>query len=141
MTTLNKTESNVPAVQSSTTALPFLLVIKRTGSIAGGMSQLLYDSQTKQSISIVNGTKVFRNISDSDEAIARRILNDSGFFDSNSFYPPTSGTTDYFEYTVIARLNDKLNAVYWTDASAAISDRIKNLPFILDHVLGTGNVF
>ena len=77
-----------------------------------------------------------------DDIVAKRILNDSGFFDSKKvFYPPPLNSRDYFEYTVIATLNGKLQAVYWTDSSEDIPSGIKNLPFILAYVLGTGKVF
>jgi hypothetical protein len=124
------------------TTLPFGLIIKKTGGTAGTTSQLQYNSFNKQAISIVNGSKSSRIIFDSDDAIARRILNDSGFFDSKKiFYPSLLNSRDYFEYSIIATLNGKLQAVYWTDASKDIPSGIKNLPFILAYVLGTGRVF
>ena len=124
------------------TTMPFAIIIKKTGGITGTTSQLQYDSFSKESISIVNGNKSSRNISDYDEGVARRILTDSGFFDSDRiFYPPPTGGADYFEYTVIATLNGKLHAVYWTDISEGVPNGIKNLPFILAYILGTGRVF
>jgi hypothetical protein len=56
------------------------------------------------------------------------------FFESKSFYPPSNGA-DYFEYTLIAALNNKLNAVYWTDVSKEVPPNVENLPFILPYIL------
>jgi hypothetical protein len=135
----NTTEMNITQNMTKET---FAVIIKKTGGITGTTSQLQYDSFSKEAISIVNGNKSIRNISDHDEGVASRILNDSGFFDSDKiFYPPPSGSSDYFEYTVIATLNGKLHAVYWTDVSEGVLNGIKNLPFILAYILGTGRVF
>jgi Common central domain of tyrosinase len=129
-------------ITGNMTTLPFALVIKRTGGLAGPTSQLQYDSFSKEAISIVNGSKSSRIISDSDDIVARRIINDSGFFYSNKvFYPPVPNSRSCFEYTVIATLNGKLQAVYWSDASEDVPNGIKNLPFILAYVLGTARVF
>jgi hypothetical protein len=123
------------------TTIPFALVIKKTRGIAGTTGQLQFDSFTKEAISTINGTKSSRQVSDADEAIVKRILNDSGYFDSKSFYPSAPNSADYFEYTAIAILNGKLHAVYWTDTSEDVPNGIKNLPFILEYILRTGEPF
>jgi hypothetical protein len=121
--------------------MPFAFLIKKTGGIAGTSSQLQYDSFSKTAVSIVNGNESKRQISSADEVVAKQILNDSGFFDSKSFYPPAPNSADYFEYTIIATLNGKLQAIYWTDASKDVPYGISNLPYILYHILGSGGVF
>jgi hypothetical protein len=73
-------------------------------------------------------------VSDADEMLLQRTINNSGFFESKNFYPPSNGT-DYFEYTLIATFNNKLNAVYWTDVSKGVPPDIENLPFILPQIL------
>jgi hypothetical protein len=73
-------------------------------------------------------------VSDADEMLLQRTINNSGFFESKNFYPPSNGT-DYFEYTLIATFNNKLNAVYWTDVSKGVPPDIENLPYILPHIL------
>jgi Common central domain of tyrosinase len=115
-------------------AMPFSFIMKKTGGIAGTISQLQYDSATKTAISVMNGTTSVRQVSAADEMLLQRALNDSGFFESENFYPPSNGT-DYFEYTLIATFNNKLNAVYWTDVSKEVPPDIENLPFILAHIL------
>lgn len=134
-------ENRTKSLTGNTTTVPFALIIKRTGGIPGTNDQLQYNSFTKEAISIVNGTKASRQISVLDEAIAKRIVNDSGFFNSKSFYAPAPNSTDYYEYTVFAMLNGKLHAVYWTDVSQDVPDGTRNLPFILAYILGTGRVF
>jgi hypothetical protein len=67
------------------------------------VSNLSYDSLSKVVSHIVNGSKASRQISDSNEQEAKRLLNSSGLFGSTtSFYPPASGSVDYIEFTVIA---------------------------------------
>jgi hypothetical protein len=119
---------------NSSAAMPFTFIIKKTGGIAGTISQLEYNSVTKTAISVINGTTSIKQVSAADEMLLQRALNDSGFFESKSFYPPSNGA-DYFEYTLIATLNNKLNAVYWTDVSKGVPPDIENLPFILPHIL------
>jgi hypothetical protein len=119
------------------TSLPFALVIRKTGGPTGATSELQYNSLSNEAVSIVNGSKSSKIISDSDDTLARRILNDSGFFSSKKvFYSPVSNSRDYLEYTVIATLNGKLQAAHWTDASEDIPSGIKNLPYILAYLLG-----
>jgi hypothetical protein len=130
------------APKTEDTTKPFALVIKmKSGLTEGHDSRLLYDSFTKEAISIVNGNETLRQISDSDEDVAKRTLNVSGFFDAESLYPPRPNSTGYLEFTAIATLNGKLHAIYWTDESEDVPDAIKNLPFILAYILGTARVF
>ena len=128
-------------VDNTTVTMPFTLIIKKTGGIAGTSSQLQYDSFSKTSVSIVNGNESIRQISTADEMVAKRILNNSGFFEAESFYPPAPNSTDYFEFTMIATLNGKLHAIYWTDASEGVPAGVTNLPYILAYTLGTGSLF
>jgi hypothetical protein len=118
--------------------IPFTFIMKKTGGIGGITSQLQYDSFTKTAISVINGTTSTKQITTEDEMVAKRILNDSGFFDSGSFYPPSPNSADYFEYTLIATLDNKLQAVYWTDVSEDVPNGVENLPFILSYLLSTG---
>lgn len=113
---------------------PFTFMMKKTGGIAGTTSKLQYDSVTKTATSIINGTASAKQVSSTDEMQLKRVLNNSGFFESENFYPPSNGT-DYFEYTLIAALNNNLNAVYWTDASKGVAHEVENLPFIISHIL------
>ena len=61
----------------------------------------------------------------------KQILNNSIFFDTKSFYPPAPNSTDYQEFTLIAILDGKLHAIYWTDASEGVTEAIQNLPYII----------
>jgi hypothetical protein len=126
----------ISMVDNSTITLPFTLTIKKSGGPVGTSSDLQYDSFNKTSVSIMNGTKSTRQLSSADEILAKRILNDSGFFDSKSFYPPALDNEDSFEYTLSATLNGKSHAIYWTDASEGVPNGIRNLPFIMSYVLG-----
>jgi hypothetical protein len=75
-----------------------------------------------------------------DEAV--RILNSSGFLESTTtFYPSPSGSADYVEFTVIATLNGRVYAGYWTDVSEGVPEPIRNLPHIMAYVIRTGRVF
>jgi hypothetical protein len=129
--------------QNDTRGFPFAIVIQKSGGTAGATSSsLLYDSLSKVATSIVNGNKLSRQISDFDEQEAKRLFNNSGFFESTTtFYPPAAGSADYIEFTVIATSNGKLHAVYWTDVSEGVPEPIRNLPYIMAYVLGTGRVF
>jgi hypothetical protein len=129
--------------QNDTSGFPFAIVIQKSGGIAGATSSSLsYDSLSKVATSIVNSNKLSRQISDFDEQEAKRLFNNSGFFESTTtFYPPAEGSADYIEFTVIATLNGKLHAVYWTDVSEEVPEPIRNLPYIMAYVLGTGRVF
>ncbi len=130
--------------QNATTSFPFAIAIQKSGGIAGSTTtgNLSYDSLSKVATSIVNSNKLSRQISDFDEQEAKRLLNNSGFFRSSiTFYPPAEGSADYIEFTVIATLNGKLHAVYWTDVSEEVPEPIRNLPYIMAYLLGTGRVF
>ena len=119
---------------SNNKTTPFTFVLKKTGGIAGIASQLQYHSVTKTLISTTNGNMSTKQVSLADEMLLKQTLNNSGFFESISFYPPSEGA-DYFEYTLIATLNNKLNAVYWTDVSNGVPPGVQNLPFILSYIL------
>jgi hypothetical protein len=121
--------------------IPFTLIIKKTGGITGKTSELQYDSFTKRAIAVINGNTSTKQITTDDEMLLKRILNDSGFFDSKNFYLPSPNSADYNEYILFARLNNKLQAVYWTDVSEGIPYGIENLPFSLSYVLNLGGVF
>jgi hypothetical protein len=131
---LQNNSSSSSFSNNSLAAMPFTFIMKKTGGIGGTTSQLEYDSVTKTAVSVINGTTSIKQVSAADEMLLQRALNDSGFFESKSFYPPSNGA-DYFEYTLIASLNNKLNAVYWTDVSEGVPPDIENLPFILPHIL------
>ena len=121
------------------TKLPFAFYIKKVNSFGQTINQLQYNSFDKQAVSTANGSKSSKLISLSDDITTRRILNDSGFFSSNIlFYPPPSNNKDYSEYSIIAMLNGKMQADYWTDISYGVPNAIKNLPFILGYVLDHG---
>jgi hypothetical protein len=141
----NATTTSLPT-QNVSSSFPFVIAIQKSGGIAGSTtgSILSYDSLSKVATSIVNGNKLSRQISDFDEQEAKRLLNNSGFSElttTTTFYPPASGSADYIEFTVIATLNGRLHAVYWTDVSEGVPEPIRNLPYIMAYVLGTGKVF
>jgi hypothetical protein len=131
-----------PLLAQNISSFPFAIVIQKSGGIAGSnaTSILSYDSLSEVATSIVNGSEASRQISDFGEA--ERILNNSGFFGSaTTFYPPASASADYIEFTVIATLNGRVYAGYWTDTSEEVPEGIRNLPYIMAYVLGTGRVF
>jgi hypothetical protein len=141
----NATTTITPLItQNDSSTFPFAIVIQKSGGIAGSTaaatSILSYDSLSKVATSIVNGSKASRQISYFDEAV--RILNGSGFLESTTtFYPPPSGSADYIEFTVIATLNGRVYAGYWTDVSEGVPESIRNLPYIMAYVIETGRVF
>jgi len=108
---------------------PFALVIKRAGALQETIS-LSYDSFTKEAVSIINGKEITKQVSNADEDMVKQILNNSGFFDANSFYHPAPISIDYQEFTLIATLDGKLHAIYWNDASEGVPEVIiQNLPY------------
>ena len=119
---------------------PLAIQIQGINDATGLNSTLTYDSSTQQSTTIINGTKFNRQISDSD-GLVKEIVNRSGFFNAETFYLPEPNSTDYSEFTVIATMNGRLHALYWTDASEGVPVGVKNLPYILAYILGTGRVF
>lgn len=136
------TGNTTMAPQNISNSFPFAIVIQKSGGIAGftGSSILSYDSLSKVAKSIVNGSIASREIPDFDEAV--RILNNSGFLGSTiTFYPPVSDSADYVEFTVVATLNGRVYAGYWTDVSEGVPEPIRNLPYIMAYILGTGRVF
>ena len=120
---------------------PFLLEIEKRGGISGNNIKLLYNSLTKELLSIVNNNETRKQINNSDEATASRILNGSGFFEAEASYPPAPNSTDYEEFTISATLDGKLNSVYWTTTSEGVPEPVANLPFILAAQFGTGMLF
>ncbi len=123
-------------------ALPFALVLKTTGSIAGVNNVLSYNSFTREAVLVVDGNETTRPISRAEEEVAIRTLNTSGFFDTSvSFYPPDPNSTDYTEFTVFALLGNDLNVIYWTDASDGVPESIANIPYAMTNILGTGSEF
>ena len=124
-------------------SFPFDIVIVKSGGVAGPSvtSVLSYDSLSKIATSILGNNVTTRQISDSDEQVAKRVLNNSGFFSLNaSFYLPASGSSDYVEYTAVATLKGRAHAVYWTDTSEGVPEGIRNLPYIMAYLLGTERV-
>jgi hypothetical protein len=119
-------------------SMPFALVIREKSIVRDLDNTFLYDSSTGQAISLIDGNKINREISNSIESVAKRTLNISDFFDIDNFYPVTPNIRDEFiEYMVVATLNGKLHAVYWTDKSDGVPDSVKNLPYILSYILAS----
>lgn len=114
--------------------------IQGTNDATGLNSTLTYDSASQQSTTIINGTKFNRQISDSDDLV-KQIVNRSGFFNAKTSYLPAPNSTEYSEFTVNATLNGRVHTVYWTSVSEDVPAGIRNLPYILAYVLGTGRVF
>jgi hypothetical protein len=114
--------------------------IQGTNDATGLNSTLTYDSASQQSTTIINGTKFNRQISDSDGLI-KQIVNRSGFFNAKPSYLPAPNSTEYSEFTVNATLNGRVHTVYWTSVSEDVLYGIRNLPYILAYMLGTGRVF
>jgi Common central domain of tyrosinase/Bacterial TSP3 repeat len=122
------------SIRSAST--PFLLFLKLTDGLTGTQEQLSYNSITKEAISIINGNETRREISGSEEDVAIRTLNNSGLFETASFYSPPPNSTDFLEFTVFVMLGDKSQVVYWTDASEGVPDALKNLPYAMINILG-----
>ena len=120
---------------------PFMLAIEKTDGFSGQAGRFSYNSVTNEVIYGVNNNETRKQVSDSDEDSARRILNNSEFFESDSFYPPAPNGTDYQEYTLIGSLGSDLNAVYWTSASEQVPSTVENLPYILANVFGVEGLF
>jgi hypothetical protein len=119
----------------------FIIGIKKIGNFGKTNTELQYNSFNREATSIVNNTKLSKHIALADGNVAKRILNDSNFFDSNSFYPTnTLKNQSQSQYTLVAMLNGKLHEVYWTDTSDVPSG-IRNLPFILAYTLGMRGIF
>jgi hypothetical protein len=129
---LNSAENNTNA---------FIIAIKKIGNFGKTNTELQYNSLNREATSILNNTKLSRHVALANENIAKRILNDSNFFDSNGFYPTnTLKNQSQFQYTLVAMLNGKLHEVYWTDTSD-VPNGIRNLPFILAYTLGMNGLF
>ena len=64
---------------------PFLLEIKKTGGIAGENSRLFYNSMTRELVTVTNNNETVKQVSGADDSTARRVINDSGFFDSKTY--------------------------------------------------------
>ena len=132
----------LPLFQLTTERLqPFAILIKTTGGLVGVNNTLSYDSFTGEAVSNTNGNETRRQISSSDENLAMRALNNSGFFEAASFYPPPTNITDYLEFTMFAILGNELHAVYWTDASEEVPEAVQNLPYALANILGGGSEY
>jgi hypothetical protein len=114
--------------------------IQGTNDATGLNSTLTYDSASQQSTTIINGTKFNRQISDSDDLV-KQIVNRSGLFNTEISYLPAPNSTEYSEFTVNATLNGRVYTVYSTSVSEDVPAGIRNLPYILAYLLGTGRVF
>jgi len=135
-------QSALPSHSTFESVQPFAIVVKSIGGIAGVNNTLSYDSFTREAVSITNGNETRRQISSSDEDQAIRAINNSDLFETlTSFYPPQPNGADYLEYTVIAIMDGKVQAVYWTDVSNNVPDAVKNLPYSMSNILGSGNEF
>ena len=64
------------------------------------------------------------------------------FLNQRAFYPPSQSlnNTAGSAYTLIAILNGKIHATYWTDSSPHVSNSLKNLPFILVFTIGDAKI-
>jgi hypothetical protein len=104
--------------------------------ILGGIYQLIsYDSATdaltlRSSAAAIpqesNGqsniqlnTQSSGQLSESEKNSLKQLINDNGFFEANSFYPPsTKGAQNYTLLHVLSiTIDNKLHTVLWTDAS------------------------
>ena len=112
----------------------FTLEIKKTGGISGENTKISYNSLNKELMLLTNNNETRMQVSQADDSTARRVLVNSGFFDSQTVYPPLPNSTDYQEYTMIAALNGDINSVYWTTASEEVPEPIRNLPFLLSSI-------
>jgi hypothetical protein len=130
------TNKNV-SLASVSTPIPFALMIEGKDSKTGSIESHRYDSFTNKALSIVNSNKITREISDLDEEILKRTVNNSRLFEADSFYPPSANHTEFTEYAAIATLGGKLHAAYWTDTSEGVPDSVRNLPYIVAHIFAT----
>ncbi|MPZ07635.1 MAG: hypothetical protein GEU26_14665 [Nitrososphaeraceae archaeon] len=120
---------------------PFILAIEKTGGSSGENTKLSYNSITNRAVFSTDNNQTIKEVSESDEDTARRILNNSEFLDSNRFYPPAPNSTDYQEYTLIGSIGNSLNAVYWTSSSEDVPLTVQNLPYILANTFGIEDLF
>jgi hypothetical protein len=128
---------NIQNNDNSTTLTSFFaLVYHKTGGFIGVDESITYDSFTKELNYISSRQTVSSKIlTDQQERNLTQIFIKNGFFEADNFYPPmaSSGAADFFEYTLIATLNGKINAIYWTDVSEdaprELQDIVNNIEY------------
>lgn len=100
--------------------------------VLGGIYQLVsYDSTTDvltlrssaaaipQESNNQSNTQSSGQLSESEKNNLKQLINDNGFFEANSFYPPsTKGAQNYtLLYVLSITVDNSLHTVLWTDAS------------------------
>jgi hypothetical protein len=100
--------------------------------VLGGIYQLIsYDSTTDiltlrssaaaipQQSNTQSNTQSPGQLSESDKNNLKQLINDNGFFQTNSFYPPsTKGAQDYtLLYVLSITMDNRPHTVLWTDTS------------------------
>lgn len=136
-----KSLDNTTGLGASATVLgnnqsePLIVIMKHMPGLGGGERSLSYSSLTGNAIIMNNGNESVKKISNSQKEIVRSKLNNSGFFDTMSYYTPLENGRDSIQYVVIATSNGKLHGVYWTDTSRDVPDGLRNLPYILTYLL------
>jgi hypothetical protein len=94
-----------------------------------------YDSLTKQLVSIsALGSPEIRLLSESEQNGLSEAIENNGFFEADSEYPPEPGAADFFTYSLSVIMDGKTHRVSWTDASVGVP------PGIFTIVEAIGNV-
>jgi len=117
---------------------PFLVIVyHKTGGLIGSDEKFIYNSFTKEMNYFNNrGIEFSKVLSDQQERSLKEILTNNTFFEAESFYPPIdSGAADFFEYTLIATIDGKINAVYWTDVSEDMPRQLWNIVNNIEYYL------
>ena len=96
----------------------FGFVYKKSGGLIGADDRISYQSFTKKLIFVGRDNKrKVKHLEMQHEDNLKRTFRDNGFFEVKSFYPRTGGVSDAFEYTLIATINEQIQAAYWANDS------------------------
>jgi hypothetical protein len=99
----------------------FLFVYLKEGGIAGISERTSYDSFTKQLIFVEGLGDVEQaqivGITQGTEDGLKNLIRNNNLQRTQSNYPPTPGSADYFTYSLFVVLDGKAHAVTWTNTS------------------------
>lgn len=125
----NNGSGSFPSDNISSSVLVF--AYERGGGYAGpalSFERTSYDSVTKQlvSISALKSPEI-RLLSEREQGSLMEAIENNGFFEAESEYPPEPGAADFFTYSLSVIMNGKTYRVTWTDASSNVPPGISTI--------------
>ena len=117
----------MPGTFTGVTNTTLVFLYERGGGFAPQLSseRISYDSLTNQLVSISGSNPPeIKILTDPEQYCLEKIIEQSGFFEASSDYPPVKGAADFFTHSLGIILSNKTHTVSWTDVSEGVPEGI-----------------